>query len=229
MQSQANNITTTGTAITSQAATDTAAISLNLDTSQNCAVSTLNFPTTGTMNIPIMATNISSHNTVTHSSPNCLLSTQPAPTSVTVSGISSTSASGNELSTPTLSFDITRINLQGMNTHSFTSVSLPFHDTVCQKIKEKIWSNEFVDLATVFDKDIRFPSDISLNFNSSGASVITNLRRRFKSIDQWTDVFEKYASVMRVKYPESAEALAKYSDTVSSIAKCNGNWHDYDT
>ena len=36
--------------------------------------------------------------------------------------------------------------------------------------------------------------------------------------------------MMRVRYhPESAEALAKYSDTVRSIAKCNGNLHYYDT
>ena len=116
-----------------------------------------------------------------------------------------------------------------MNTHSFTSVSLPLHATVSQKIKEKIWSNEFVDLATVFDQDISFLSDISLNYNSSDPSVITNPRRRFISIEQWTDVFAKYASVVRVKYPESAEALAKYSDAVCSIAKSNGIWHYYDT
>ena len=182
MQSQMNNITTTGTAITSQAATDTAVFSLYLDTLQNCAVSTLNIPTTGTMITPIVATNVSSHNTVTSSSPDSLLSTQHVPTSVTVSGISSTSASGNEHSIPSLSFDITRINSQGMNTHSFTSVSLPLHATVIQKIKGKICSNEF--LASVFDQDSRFPSDISLNFNSSGASVITNLLRRFISIKQ---------------------------------------------
>ena len=94
-----------------------------------------------------------------------------------------------------------------------------------KKLKKR-FGHEFVDLATVFDQDIRFPSDISLNFNSS---VITNPRRRFMSIEQWTYVFAKYASVVRVKYPESAEALAKYSDTVHSIAKSNGNWHYYDT
>ena len=105
-----------------------------------------------------------------------------------------------------------------MNTHSFTFVSLPLHATVSQKIKEKIWPSEFVDLATVFDQYIMFPSDISLNFNISGASVITNPRRRFISIKQWTDVFTKYASVVRFKYPDSAVALANYSVTVHSIA-----------
>ena len=86
----------------------------------------------------IVATNVSCHYTVTSSSPDSLLSPQPAPTSVTVSGIASTSASGNERSIPALSFDITLINAQGMNTHSFTPISLPLHATVSQKIKEKI-------------------------------------------------------------------------------------------
>ena len=34
---------------------------------------------------------------------------------------------------------------------------------------------------------------------------------------------------MRVKYPEFAEAVAKNSDKVHSIAKSNGNLHYYDT
>ena len=33
---------------------------------------------------------------------------------------------------------------------------------------------------------------------------------------------------MRVRYSVSVEALARYSDTVRSIAKCNGNLHYYD-
>ena len=72
MLSQTNNITTTGTAITSQAATDTAAFSLNLVTPQNCAVSTLKIPTTGTMITPTVATYVSSHNTVLSSSQDSL-------------------------------------------------------------------------------------------------------------------------------------------------------------
>ena len=72
MQSQTNNIMTTWTAITSQAATDTAAFSLNLVTPQNCALSTLNIQTTGTMITLIVATNVSKHNTVTSSSPDSL-------------------------------------------------------------------------------------------------------------------------------------------------------------
>ena len=39
----------------------------------------------------------------------------------------------------------------------------------------------------------------------------------------------KFASVKRLKYPESADALAEYSARVRSIAKSSGYWNYYDT
>ena len=132
------------------------------------------------------------------------------------------------ISIPALSLDIARSG-DTQNKPSFTSVALPLHTTVSQKIKEKIWANEFVELSTVFDDDLRLKSNISLHFTETGASVITNQRKRFITIEQWIDAFAKYASVMRIKYPESAEALAQYSATVRSIAQANGNWHYNDT
>lgn len=86
-----------------------------------------------------------------------------------------------------------------------------------------------MDFANVFDDDVRFNSNISLNFSDSGVSVITKPRRRFITIEQWTDAFAKFASVMRLKYPDSTDALAQYSATVRYIAKSSGNWHYYDT
>ena len=138
-------------------------------------------------------------------------------------------SAGNTFSTPALSLDITHISNKNSNKASFTLKALPLDATVSQKVKEKIWANEYVDLSTVFDDDVWLTSHFSLNFSGSGASVSTNSRRRYITIEQWTDLFAKYASVMPVKYPESCEALAKYLDTVRFIAKSNGNWHFYDT
>lgn len=159
----------------------------------------------------------------------CVTQTQTSVGTVpSVSGVS-TSPSGNQFSIPALSLDISRINDQNSNTSSFTSVALPLHATVNQKVKERIWANEFVELSTVFSDDVKLASQVSLNFTDTGASVSTNSRKRFITIEQWTDLFAKYASVFRVKYTDSSEALAKYSDTVRFIAKSNGNWHFYDS
>ena len=148
-----------------------------------------------------------------------------------MSPIMSTKVSGaslpHQFSIPAL--DIAHIQDQNQHKSAFTSVALPLHATVNQKVKEKIWANEYVELSTVFNYDIRLTSQISLNFSDSGASLNTTSRRRYITIEQWTDLFAKYASVMRIKYPESAEAMAKYSDTVCFIAKSNGQWHLYDT
>ena len=58
------------------------------------------------------------------------------------------------------------------------------HATVNQKVKEKIWSNEFIELSTVFEDDLRMNSNISLNFTETGATVVTNPRKRFITIEQ---------------------------------------------
>ena len=149
-----------------------------------------------------------------------------ASSATTTPGISTSNQ--NSVSIPALSLDIAHSSIP-QNKPSFTSASLPLHATVNQKVKEKIWSNEFVELSTVFEDDLRMNSNISLNFTETGATVVTNPRKRFITIEQWTDEFAKYASVMRIKYPESAESLAQYSATVRSIAKSNGNWYYYDT
>ena len=53
------------------------------------------------------------------------------------------------------------INDQSWNKPAFTSVALPLHSTVNQKLKEKIWANEYVELSTVLNDDIRLTSKIS--------------------------------------------------------------------
>lgn len=184
---------------------------------------------TGISNLELGETSNISHQSTDVSVNSPVNSTVNATVSVTsaVNSNSGTSTS-NQVSVPALSLDIAHSS-NPQNKSSFTSVSLPLHATVDQKIREKIWANEYVELSTIFSDDLRFTSNISLNFTDTGASVVTNPRKRFMNIEQWTDAFAKYSSVMRIKYPESADALAQYSATVRSIAKSNGNWHYYDT
>ena len=64
-----------------------------------------------------------------------------------------------------LALDIEHINAyindQSRNKPAFTTVTLPLHSTVNQKLKEKIWANEYVELSTVLNDDIRLTSKIS--------------------------------------------------------------------
>ena len=96
---------------------------------------------------------------------------------------------------------------------------------VPQKKKEKIWANEYIDLSTLME-DLE---DISFNIRTGAVSSTTPNKRKFITIEQWTDAFNMYASVRRAKYPEEAEGLSAYMGLVRRISDEKGSWYYYDT
>ena len=107
----------------------------------------------------------------------------------------------------------------------FTSSRVPLHATVNLKKKEKIWANEFIELSTLQEDEVK---DISFNIHTGAVSSNTS-KKKFLAIEQWTDAFNIYASVRRLKYPEEAKGLAAYMGVVHRIAQERGSWHFYDT
>ena len=57
---------------------------------------------------------------------------------------------------------------------------------VPQKKKEKIWANEYIDLSTLMEDDV---DDISFNIRTGAVSSTTPNKRKFITIEQWTDAF----------------------------------------
>lgn len=116
------------------------------------------------------------------------------------------------------------------NSKMFQSASLPMHSFIPMKVKEKIWNSEFIDFSTAFNDDEDTEKKITLSFDASGSTkLIQKPKRKFITIEQWTDCFAKFSSVIRIKHPELADQLAQYSSVVRGIARCRGNWHFYDT
>lgn len=116
------------------------------------------------------------------------------------------------------------------NSKMFQSASLPLHSFIPMKIKEKIWNLEFIDFSTAFNDEEDTERKITLSFDTSGSTkLIQKPKRKFITIEQWTDCFAKFSSVIRIKHPELADQLAQYSSVVRSIARSRGNWHFYDT
>ena len=66
--------------------------------------------------------------------------------------------------------------------------------------------------------------DISFNIRTGAVSSTTPNKRKFITIEQWTDAFNIYASVCRVKYPEEAEGLSAYMGLVRCITDEKGSW-----
>ena len=54
-------------------------------------------------------------------------------------------------------------------------------------------------------------------------------KKRFLNIEQWTDAFNIFASVRRLRFSAEAEGLAAYMTLIRRIAHDKGSWYLYDT
>ena len=101
------------------------------------------------------------------------------------------------------------------NSNKFVSSRIPLHATVSDKKKEKIWSGEFIELSTLQDDDVE---DLTFNVRTGAVSTSSTQRKTFMSIEQWTDAFNIFSSVYRIKYPAEAEGLSSYMSLIRQIA-----------
>ena len=148
-------------------------------------------------------------------------------------GIENSSALNSDLSSSTLLNSATmsstqssfRANVEAAKS-GFVSAAIPLLSRVPLKTKEKIWNNELVEFSTLYDEEI---DDITISVKSGKITTTNSSKRKFMSIEQWTDAFNVFASVCTLKYPEQSEQLSTYLNTVRKISNENGHWFYYDT
>jgi hypothetical protein len=95
---------------------------------------------------------------------------------------------------------------------------VPLGTTVPQRVKNKIWSNEFVDFRSLLPSVGEEPlaitvkaGKIELNHASSNRAPLT--------INQWTDAFLIFASIYLQKFPTEACNFIKYAFTIREISR----------
>lgn len=108
----------------------------------------------------------------------------------------------------------------------FVSAALPLHCRVPMKTKEKIWADEYVELSTLQEENV---DDVTISVKSGRISTTSSTKRKYMTIEQWTDAFGIFAAVYRLKYPSQSEQLSSYMQVVRKIASERGAWHYYDT
>ena len=112
--------------------------------------------------------------------------------------------------------------------NTYQQYGQPLHTKATQKIKEKIWAGEFVHMQDVLVDPGE--SDFSLGMSAAGGlMVVPNKKKKFLTIEAWTDAFNVFASVARCQKPELHEKLAIYMETIRRISRDGGNWYFYDT
>lgn len=109
----------------------------------------------------------------------------------------------------------------------FNTVSGP---EVTQKMKAKIWSQEYTDLSKLyFGND---ETDVEISVRKTSQETIKSIKRQpqrvINNIMTWSRAFQIYASVYTLKYPSEASQMFQYMSLVQSLANKFTNWYQYD-
>ena len=113
------------------------------------------------------------------------------------------------------------------------------HITVTPELQEKIWSNKFVDLSQLLEKNHQALEDETHNSRVCGyqddeGNLTFKAKKPQKSnltIEQWSSAFNTFISVYILKHPRDIQGLLSYAELVRGAAhdhpKSNA-WRTYD-
>lgn len=117
------------------------------------------------------------------------------------------------------------------NSDNLISVTegIPLGSTIPQKIKAKIWSNEFFDLRVLLSHQDEEPLTLCIT------PGVINVQHSLKSktpmfISQWTDAFLIFINTRIQKHPSETPHLLKYVSFIREMQRLHGDvsWRTYD-
>lgn len=122
-------------------------------------------------------------------------------------------------------------NVNSNLTHPEIKVSdgIPLGATVSQKIKDKIWSDQYIDLSSLLSSNVEDP--YSIYVSSKKLSIFNNARSpKTLSIEQWSTAFLVFCDIYIEKHPEEARPLLKYAHNIREMFDLYGDepWRVYD-
>ena len=108
--------------------------------------------------------------------------------------------------------------------NSSISSAVPLASRVPERIKNKIWANEFIDFSNLV---ITFKDDNNYTFqlqsNDTGQQVLSMVpnhkRPTIQNIEQWTTAFQIFISIFTQRFPQDSPALMKYGSVVSRVSR----------
>jgi len=116
----------------------------------------------------------------------------------------------------------------------FSSLALELGGGVTEKIKAKVWANEYVDLGlllSVAPSPDRYPISINTSTPSLGDQLTlepSKPPKKIKNINQWISAFNTFVAIYVVRFPHEAPKLMKYCEIVRDITAKFGDWVFYD-
>ena len=114
--------------------------------------------------------------------------------------------------------------------HLFSSPSLAIDSRVSDKLRAKIWNNEYFDFGALLSNPV-FEDKFQLTINNADKGLVPSLclepvskTKKYLSIESWLNCFHVFVGVYTRKYPSEAPALMKYGEVVQDLAARGHNW-----
>ena len=115
---------------------------------------------------------------------------------------------------------------------TFSSVTFDLESRVSDRVKAKIWANEYVDftsLLSVAPEESKYRLSVTHSHDQPSLCLEhVKPKRRGLSIDQWVTAFNVFVAVYTIRVPNAISYLMKYCEVVRDIAAKQGNWRYYD-
>ena len=106
----------------------------------------------------------------------------------------------------------------------------PIDLKVSDKLKQKIWASEYIDISLLLDPDDSLHQSFTI-VSKEGEPLRLSQTRASKSIQslgQWCSAFEIYLTVYCSKFPEQLPKLMTYMNAVKQLAHRDGDYVTYD-
>ena len=109
---------------------------------------------------------------------------------------------------------------------NFKQIGRPVDLKIPDSIKQKIWSDQYVEFENLIDIPIpKTPSGLEMVGNRL---VSTKPIRQITSLGQWCDAMVVYLTVYSRKYPHATPELTAYLQTIKHMCQKGGDYLTYD-
>ena len=116
----------------------------------------------------------------------------------------------------------------------FQSVSLPVDARLSDKLRTKIWGQEYVDFGSLLTNQV-LDNQYQITVQNTASDTAPSLciepvtkPKKITSIEAWINSFHVFVGVYTKKFPHEAPALMKYGEIIQDLAVRGHNWKFYD-
>ena len=113
------------------------------------------------------------------------------------------------------------------------SISVSISSQIPARMKRKIWSNKYIDFATLLPSYNIQPlqQKYTLQLENNSFNIVPETQtRKITHISQWTSAFLRFVAVYAEKFPNETAQLMKYGEVIRDLSNRGPgfSWYHYD-